>query len=120
MEEAEIIDIWRQQHPYERKFTWHRTKPPVFCTLDMILASFEMVGFIEKSDILPSFKSDHSVVTLDIYLHKEERGRGFWKMNTNHLRDQDCVNLINDCITEPEINLTIAEWGFLTPQEFNM
>ena len=103
MEEAEIIDIWRQQHPDERKFTWHRTRPPVFCRLDMIFTSFDMVGYVENSDILPSFKSDHSIVSLDINLHKEDRGRGFWKMNTTHLRDQDCVNLINECITESEI-----------------
>ncbi len=74
MEEAEILDIWREQHPDERKFTWHRSKPPIFCRLDMILTSFDMVGYVENSDILPGFKSDHSIVSLNIDLHKEDRG----------------------------------------------
>ena len=103
LEEAEMLDIWRQQHPDDKKYTWHRTKPPVFCRLDMIFISFDMVGFVENSDILPSFKSDHSMVSLIIDLHKEDRGRGFWKLNTTHLSDQDYVNLINNCIEESEI-----------------
>ncbi len=103
MEESDILDIWREQHPDEKKYTWHRTKPPVFCRLDMIFVSFDMLGFVENSDILPSFKSDHSMVSLTVDLHKEDRGRGFWKLNTTHLSNQDYVNLINDCIAESEI-----------------
>ena len=119
MEEAEILDIWRQQHPNEKKYTWHRNKPPVFCRLDMILTSFDMVGYIDKSDILPSFKSDHSFVTLEMDLHKEDRGRGLWKLNTTHLFDQEYVNLINECIAEsdikydrenPALKLELTKW----------
>ncbi len=49
MEEADILDIWREQHPDEKKFTWHRNKPPVFCRLDMILTSFDLVGYCNLS-----------------------------------------------------------------------
>ncbi len=52
MEEVELVDIWREQNPDTRKYTWHKLKPsPIFCRLDMFIVSFDMVGFVGKSDI---------------------------------------------------------------------
>ena len=104
MEEVELVDIGRERHPDIKKYTWHKLKPsPIFCRLDMVIISFDMVGFVEKSDISPSYKSDHSIIVLELELHQERRGRGFWKLNTSLFHDQEYVTAINDCITESEI-----------------
>ena len=67
MEKAELLDIWRHQHPDEKKFTWHRMNPsPIFCRLDMMLVSSEMSGSVENSEIFPGFKSDHSIVMIEL------------------------------------------------------
>ncbi len=98
MEESDMLDIWRQMHPDTKKYTWHRNK--IFCRLDMILTSFDLTGYIENSNIIPSYKSDHSIVTLELDLHQERRGKGLWKLNTTFLNDQDYVNLTNKCIID--------------------
>ena len=48
MEETELVDIWRFQHPDSRRYTWCRRNPsPVFCRLDFFLVSY---GITEKND----------------------------------------------------------------------
>ena len=51
-------------------------------------------GKVEKSNILPGFKTDHSLITLDIDLSLFERGPGFWKLNCKHLNDPEYIKLI--------------------------
>ena len=45
-----------------------------------------------STDILPGYKTDHSVITIQISLHSNNRGRGFWKINTLLLNDIEYVN----------------------------
>ena len=40
-----------------------------------------------SADILPGYKTDHSMITLQISLHSNNRGWGFWKLNTCFLND---------------------------------
>ena len=48
MEETELVEIWRFQHPDSRKYTWCRRNPsPVFCRLDFFLVS---CGITEKNN----------------------------------------------------------------------
>lgn len=47
-----------------------------------------LYDFVE-TDIKPSINSDHSLITLTFQLSDtEKRGRGFWKFNTDLLRDE--------------------------------
>ena len=101
MEEADLVDIWRLQHPSDRIFTWKRLEPsPIFCRLDMFLVSYDIVGKTEKSSIIPGFRSDHSAVSIDLNLSSQPRGNGFWKLNTSLLADHDYIQTINNCIEE--------------------
>ena len=40
---------------------------------------------VSSANILPGFKTNHSMITLNISLHSNPRGRGFWKLNTSLL-----------------------------------
>ncbi len=96
IDEACMSDIWRHQHPSLRLYTWKRMKPtPIFCRLDMFFVSDDLIGNVQKSDILPGFRSDHSMITLDIDFNAQERGKGFWKLNTSLLSDKDYVDCMN-------------------------
>ena len=51
-------------------------------------------------DILPSIKSDHSLVKYACVLECEQKwGKGLWKLNTSLLLDRDKISLINKTIT---------------------
>ena len=40
------------------------------------------------------------MITLQISLHSNNRGRGFWKLNTSFLTDKDYVNQIKSIILQ--------------------
>ena len=99
-EEADIIDIWRHRNSDSFRYTWKRRNPnPIMCRLDIFFISSSLLGNVVDSDILTSFKSDHSVITLDLIFDSIPRGKGFWKLNTSILKDLDYVqNINNTCL----------------------
>ena len=101
MEEKHLVDIWRQMHPYLRRFTYHQQRPqPVFTRLDFFLISQGMTGFIDASNILPGYCTDHSMITITLKLLNHPRGRGFWKLNSSLLNDPEYIGKIKETITE--------------------
>ena len=58
------------------------------------LISQSFLGNVTLTDILPGFKTDHSMIILKISLHSNPRGPGFWKLNTSLLADTNYIELI--------------------------
>ena len=85
----DLVDAWRILNPEKR------TQPTVHCILDFFLKSQSLLGSIISADILPGFKTDHSMITLNTSLHSNPRGPGFWKLNTSLLADKDYIDLIS-------------------------
>ena len=58
--------------------------------------------FINKTRITnsPSYKSDHSILSLTIKLNEIKRGPGTWKFNCCLLKNTDYIKIINDTIIE--------------------
>ena len=55
-----------------------------------------MRDFIEHADIIPSIKSDHSVITLQINsIANKVRGFSHWMFNSSVLEDSTCIDLIS-------------------------
>ena len=106
MEETELIDIWRLQHPEDKKFTWQRKNPTkILCRLDFFLISFGLTEKIDSSEISYGYKTDHSLISLNYVPFQSSRGKGFWKMNCNHLKDREYITKIKQVIAETaEIN----------------
>ena len=56
-----------------------------------------MMYNLEKADIVPSYRSDHSMISLSFTSTPESpRGRGFWKFNNSLLTDSVYAGLINE------------------------
>ena len=53
---------------------------------------------ITKADILPGYKTDHSLITLHLANNTNPKGLGFWKLNTSILLDGEYVDLIKETI----------------------
>jgi exonuclease III len=102
MDETNLVDIWRKQHPTERQFTYHSTYRGqyLFSRIDFFLVSFGLSSLVNKSVLSPSFLSDHSPTEITINLEEFKRGKGFWKLNCSLLKDRDYVDLIKKTIID--------------------
>ena len=90
-ESLDLIDAWRVLNSDSSKFTWRRKKPEIHCRLDFFLINQRTFCNIINAEIL-GYKTDHSMITLQISLHSNTRGRGFWKLNTSFLSEIEYVN----------------------------
>ena len=102
MEESDLVDIWRQNHPGEFKFTWKRLRPSpgIFCRLDFILLSYGLADKIQNTGIVPGIKSDHSALTLSVVTVLHPKGPSYWKLNCSYLKDIDYVTGIKRTISD--------------------
>ena len=53
---------------------------------------------VTHTDISPGFKTDHSMVTIQVELHTNPRGPRFWKLNTSFLSETEYINQIRTTI----------------------
>ena len=53
---------------------------------------------VTHTDISAGFKTDHSMVTIQVALHTNPRGPGFWKLNTSFLSETEYINQIRTTI----------------------
>ena len=94
----DLIDVWRVFNPDTKRFTWRRTKPEIHSRLDFFLVSASLTPTIRNADILPGYKTDHSLITIHLANNNNPRGLGFWKLNTSFLLDDEYVDLIKKTI----------------------
>ena len=95
-----LIDPWRELYPSEKCFTWRQPNPVKMARLDFFLFTKEMMSCMEKVDISPGFRSDHSLVSIHLNLSKIDRGRGYWKFNNALLKDEQYTQKIKLLIKE--------------------
>ena len=88
----DLVDAWRVSHPDILRYTWRRRKPEIHCRLDFFLMSQSPTCNLTHTDISAGFKTDHSMVTNQIGLHKNPGGPGFWKLNISFLSETEYIN----------------------------
>ena len=108
MELNGLIDIWRDLHPDDNTFTWHKFNENKHSRLDYFLVSSSLMPYVVKADIIAGFCSDHSAITLEIDFTKFKRGRGFWKFNASFLSDPEYVSGVKDIIKR-----VVAQYGII-------
>jgi len=98
-EELDLVDIWRVMNPERKSFTWSQNSPMIFCRLDYWLISNSLYDLVKTTDIIPSIKTDHAAISLELVNDSNEiKGPGLWKMNCSLLDDEDYVNEISEKI----------------------
>ena len=68
--------------------------------MDYFLISESLRQFVRKSDIESGYRSDHSMVILELNFTNFKQGRSYWKHNNSLLSDIDYVNQINEKILD--------------------
>ena len=66
-----------------------------------------MCDLISKCEIQSSYRSDHSVLELNISLHNFKVGKGIWKFNNSLLKNRDYLDTINKCIGEEKMKYAV-------------
>ena len=55
---------------------------------------------VTNADILPGYKTDHSLISIHLANNANPRGPGFWKLNTSFLLDEEYVGLIKKTVID--------------------
>ena len=68
--------------------------------LDYFIASSSLLDIISSCNIKPGYRSDHSILELNITLSNFKRGKGIWKFNYYLLKDKKYLIQMNNVIDE--------------------
>ena len=101
--EFNLIDIWRIRNPDKTRYTWRgQTRNGIVSTrLDYWLISVHMIYDLVETDIHPSIKTDHSMISLSFEIKNSlKKGRGFWKFNSDLLKETEYVHTIKALIAD--------------------
>ena len=98
MEEAMLVDYWREMNPNKFEFTWHRKRPkPIYARLDYFLINYGLVANVEYIKNIPAYKTDHSAVKLRLKVSEgKKRGPGLWKLNASLLHKLENIETLKD------------------------
>ena len=68
--------------------------------LDFFLVSSDILAITDKSEIKPGYRSDHSIINLTLEISSQPKGKGFLKLNTSLLHDQEYATIIKTVIKD--------------------
>ena len=95
-----LADIWREINPEVRRFTWRRPNPLQQSRLDFFLVSENLLSYTKDADILTGYRTDHSLISLELEFKKKSKQKTFWKFNSSHLKDRAFAEKINKTIRQ--------------------
>ena len=84
MEEYNLVDTFRYFSPEIKRLTCRRQNPLKQARLDYLIASSSFTDLVNKIDIIPGYRSDHSILQIDILLNKFYIGKESWKFTPRH------------------------------------
>ena len=95
-----LVDVWRLQNAEETEFTWTRSNPCQGARLDMFFISEHLSSLCIEMKVLPGYRTDHSIIYLELQAGECERGPGLWKFNESLLQDEEYVKIVEACIDQ--------------------
>lgn len=100
-EDLNLIDVWRATHPDIKRFSWRQAGQSLKQSrLDFFLTSADVYNQISSSDIVAGYKTDHSLLHINIKPCNLSHGKGFWKFNALLLADKEYVKKVKHTISE--------------------
>ena len=96
LKDFELVDIWRHLNQTTQKYTWNSFDFKMGSRIDYFLISQGLMNSVKTSDINFGYKTDHSLVSLALSRFNQNRGPGFWKLNTSLLANTDNVVIIRN------------------------
>ena len=105
MDRLKLTDVWRDRNPLVRRYSWARKDNSQASRLDMVLSSIGVDQKIDNVMYLHGYRSDHDALYFCVSDLTSNRGPGYWKLNTSHLRKPEFLQQLIES-TEKDINTT--------------
>lgn len=114
----DLIDSWRSQHPYVKDFSWIRmfrnndifqNNPMSSFTarrLDYIFINKLTNSFLANTEMIHFSGTDHKAIVATFKTDNFPRGRGLWKFNESMLEDNSFIDTMSAFITHFHEDLT--------------
>ena len=95
-----ITDIWREKNVHKTQFTWSRKNRSEATRIDYFLIGSEVKKNCFTCDIRPVVLqyTDHNSVSFKININRGNKGRGYWKLNSSILEDDEYITIIKQLI----------------------
>ena len=93
-ENYNLFDPFREIYPDLKRYTWRRKRPIQQARLDFFLISESLLASVEKCCIEESYRSDHSIILLNLKFNQFEKGKPLWKHNNSLLKDKQYLECI--------------------------
>ena len=111
----ELVDIYRYLYSNQKQYMWRKKNPIKQARLDYFLVAVSMTDIIDKCSLNPGYRSDHSILKLQISINTFKQGKVLLIFNNSLLKDGNYLELVNNLIQEEKINyaLPIYDLDFL-------
>ena len=99
MENNDLVDIYRSVYPSKKAYTWRKFNTIKQSRLDYFLLSDSLVPNVRHVDILPGYRSDHSIIC--VFLNADQGNecrKSYWKFNNSLLKDKSYVEKIKNTL----------------------
>ena len=97
----DLIDIWRIQNPYTRRFMFRQKTPLIQRHLDYFLITDILQENVKNVEVILAICTDHSSIMLRFSnLEKYHRGSSYWKFKNALLSDTMYINSMKEKIDE--------------------
>lgn len=94
--ERSLIDPFRELYPDLQRYTWRKKNPFKMARLDFFLITENILSNLKNCKVEPSYRSDHSMIILELEFNPFIRGKGLWKFNNSLLYDIDYINMVKE------------------------
>ena len=113
MENLDLVDIFRKVYPSKRAYSWRKFNTIQQGRLDYILLSDSLIEKVGNVDIIPGYRSDHSIVTVSLIdLNLKNKTRSYWKFNNSLLKDKIYVDSIKQTILNVKKQYALPIYNF--------
>ena len=109
--ECNLLDTWRELNLETFKYTWRKKNTNKQARLDFFLISDCLVMDVTDAKILPGYKTDHSLISIEFKFGKFSPGKSYWKFNNSVLKDYRYVQEIKTVIEINRTRYAIIEEG---------
>ena len=99
MSEYLLTDTWRSRHENKSEYSWIKNYEDHNCKasrIDLALTSPEVTQLVFDVFFKIGIQTDHRALVLIIQINDNERGPGFWKLNSALLENPEFVTTIRN------------------------